>query len=255
MFLLLCSFSVPRFSNTQTVTKPSKRETRTAFVYQLLLLFFLCDHHTLSHAECGEETSTLAQELVSEEQALRTTIQFVRSSKENMQLREAELRDLLAQPPADYDQSLARQLASLRRTEIEPKRQTLENLRSQHEESRRQWERGHRQLRPQLAEAQTAFQAKTLSRDDFCRVRETYQRALRLYLQGMQSYRKGMDLYARALNIYAEQFLLPYSKGFTEPKQWVDLIAQLRKGNFLHEVLVPMTTNAIRSVPPDIPPE
>lgn len=255
MFLLLGSSTVLRFSNPQIVTKSSKRETRPAFVYQLLFILFLCDHQTLSRAACGEEASALAQELVAEEQALRTTIQLVRSSKEHMQLREAELRDLLAQPPADYDQSLARQLAALRQTEIEPKRQTLENLRSQHEESRRQWERGHRQLRPQLAEAQTAFQAKTLSRDDFCRVRETYQSALRLYLQGMQSYRKGMDLYARALNIYTDQFLLPYSKGFTEPKQWVDLIAQLRKGNFLHDVLVPMMTSAIRSVPPDIPPE
>jgi hypothetical protein len=172
-----------------------------------------------------------------------------------MQMLDAELQDLLAQPPPGYDQSLARQLASLRRTEVEPKRQTLENLRAQHEESRRQWERGHQQLNPQLAEAKTAFQAKTLSRDDFCHVRETYQTALRLYLQGMQSYRKGMDLYARALNVYADQFLSPYLKGFTDPQQWVDLIAQLQQGNFLHDILVPMTTNAIRGVPPDAPPQ
>lgn len=220
-----------------------------------LFFFFLLGGPASGRAACGEDASALAQELVAEEQALRVTIQFVRSSKEKMQTLNAALQDLLAQPPPDSDQSLARQLASLRRTEVEPKRQTLENLRAQHEESRRQWERGHQQLNPQLAEAQTAFQAKTLSRDDFCRVRETYQTALRLYLQGMQSYRRGMDFYARALNTYADQFLSPYLKGFTEPQQWVDLITQLRQGNFLHDILVPMTTNAIRGVPPDAPPE
>lgn len=234
---------------------PNTHGTFALFVRQLLLFLCFLGLPTLSHAACGEESSMLAQELVMEEQALRATIQLVRSSKEQMQRRETELQDLLAQPPSDYDQALARQLASLRRTEVEPKRQTLENLRVQHEESRRQWERGHRQLQPQLAEAQTAFQAKTLSRDDFCRVRETYQSALRLYLQGMQSYRRGMDLYARALHIYAEQFLSLYSKGFTEPTQWLALISQLKRGDFLHEVLVPMTTNAIRSIPPDVPPE
>jgi chromosome segregation ATPase len=209
----------------------------------------------MSRSACGEDASALTQELVLEEQAVRTTVEMVRSSKEHLQTRGAELQDLLSQPPPNYDQVLARQLATLRRTEVEPKRQMLENLRAQHEESRRQWERGHQQLRPQLAEAQTAFQAKTLSRDDFCRVRENYQNAIRLYLQGIQTYRKGMELYARALDTYTDQFLLPYCKGFTEPRYWVDLIAQLKQGNFLHDILVPMTTNAIRGAPPDAAPE
>ncbi len=138
---------------------------------------------------------------------------------------------------------------------MEPKRQTLENLRSQHEEARRQWERGHHLLYPQLAEAQAAFRAKTITDEEFCRVRETYQQALRLYLQGMQNYRRGLDLYARALNIYIDRFLTPYSKGFSDPQQWKDLIAQLNRHDFLHDILIPMTANAVRSIPPDVPPE
>jgi hypothetical protein len=220
-----------------------------------LFVFLLLGIPASGRAACGENASALAQALVAEEQALGVTVQSVRSSKEKMQMLDAALQDLLAQPPPDSDRSLARQVASLRRTEVEPKRQTLENLRAQHEESRRQWERGHQKLNPQMAEAQTAFQAKTLSRDDFCRVRETYQTALRLYLQGMQSYRRGMDLYAQALNTYTDQFLSPYLKGFTEPQQWVALITQLRQGKFLQDILVPMTTNAIRGVPPDAPTE
>jgi hypothetical protein len=206
---------------------------------------------TPAYSACGETASALAQELVAEEQALRTTVQAVRASRERLQTFDAELQSLLAQPPPNYDKSLARQLAALRRTEVEPKRQTLENLRAQHEESRRQWERGHRQLGPQLAEAQSAFQAKTISREEFCRVRDMYQHALSLYLQGMQSYRQGMDLYARALTVYVDRFLTPYRNGFNESQQWKDLLVELKQGNFLHDVLVPMTANAVRGSPPD----
>ncbi len=212
-------------------------------------------YSTPVHSACGEEVSVTTQELVSEEQALRQTEQTVRASRSRLQAVDADLRNLLAHPPADFDQALAQQLVILRRAEVEPKRQTLENLRSQHEEARRQWERGHHLLYPQLAEARAAVQAKTMTNEEYCRVRETYQQALRLYLQGMQSYRHGLDLYARALDLYVDQFLTPYIKGFTDQQQWQKLLAQLTQHNFLHEILVPMTANAVRSAPPDIPPE
>jgi hypothetical protein len=220
-----------------------------------MLLFVFSSLTPQAHATCGEEISTTTQELVAEEQALQLTEQRVRLSKTQIHTLDADLQDLLANPPASFDKALARQLAALRNKEIEPKRRTLENLRTQHEEARRQWERGHRLLSPQLAEAQMAFQAKTLSREDFCRIREAYHQALRLYLEGMQNYRQGMNLYARALDECAEQFFAPYIKGFTEPRRWEELIMQLQRGDFLHEILVPMTANAVRSVPPDAPPE
>jgi hypothetical protein len=71
----------------------------------------------------------------------------------------------------------------------------------------------------------------------------------------MQDYRRGMDLYARALDECADRFLTPSIKGFTDPRSWEELIVQLKRGDFLHDILVPMTVNAIRSVPPDAPPE
>lgn len=195
----------------------------------------------------------MTQELVTEEQALRVTVQAVQASQERMRTAEAQLQDIRTTPPETYDRTLARQLTALRLAEIEPKRRTLENLRAQHEESRHQWEHGHRLLSPQLVEAKNALQAKTITQEDYCRIRENYLRALRLYAQGMQSYRRGMDLYARALDEYTEQFLTPSIKGFNEPQHWAGLIAKLKQGNFLHGVLVPLTANAIRSAPPDAP--
>jgi exonuclease VII small subunit len=223
--------------------------------WRMIFLLLYLGFSAWSYAACGEEISATTQALIAEEQALRATEQTVRASRTRLQTSEVQLQDLLAQPPATYDQTLARKLAMLRRTEVEPKRRTLENLRVQHEESRKQWERGHRLLNPQLAKAQTAFQAKTITQAEFCRVRETYQQALRLYLQGMQSYRRGMDFYARALNECVDRFFTPYLNGFTDPRQWEALIAQLQGGDFLHDILVPMTANAIQSTPPDTPPE
>ncbi len=208
---------------------------------------------TSSFAACGEELPAMTQTLVAGEQTLRATIQAVRTSQERMRTAEAQLQDIRVTPPEEYDRALARQLTALRLSEIEPKWRTLENLRAQHEESRQQWERGHRLLSPQMVEAKNALQAKTITQDDFCRVRENYLQALRLYAQGMQSYRTGMDLYARALDEYTEQFLTPSIKGFNEPQHWEKLIAKLRQGDFLHNVLVPLTANAIRSAPPDAP--
>jgi hypothetical protein len=221
--------------------------------YLFLLLLF--GWSVSGHAACGEEISAATQELVSEEQALRTTIQAVQSSRSRLQAFDANLQTLLDDSSRNYDKALARRLATLRHAEVEPKRRTLENLRSQHEESRRQWERGHQQLGPQFAEAQMAHRAKTMTNDEFCRVRETYAYALRLYLQGMQDYRRGMDLYAHALDEYVDRFVSPYIEGFTNPRYWEELIVQLQRGDFLHDVLVPMTANAVRGVPPSAPPE
>ena len=224
-------------------------------LFCLVFPFFFFGWSLPGHTECGEAIPTITQELVMEEQALRATGQAVQSSKTRLQTFDADLQTLLAEPPPAYDRALARRLATLRRMEVDPKLRTLENLRSQHEDSRRQWERGHQQLGPQLAAAQTAYQAKTMTQDEFCRIRETYAHALRLYLQGMQDYRRGMDLYARALDEYVDRFIRPYIMGFTDPRAWEELLVQLQRRDFLHTILVPMTANAIRSVPPDAPPE
>jgi hypothetical protein len=110
-------------------------------------------------------------------------------------------------------------------------------------------------LGPQFAEAREAFQSQTMTQAAYCQIRETYVQALRLYLQGMQRYRTGMDLYAQALQTYTEHFLLPYIQGFTDKQYWETLISQLQKGDFLQDLLVPMTANAVRIIPPDVPPE
>lgn len=206
-------------------------------------------------AACGEALEEVRRDLTAEEQGIRTTEQMVRSAVATMRVRDGALRKAMTNPPADYDQALARRLVELRRSEIEPKRQTLEQLRAQHEESRRQWERGHRLIYAQLTEARAAYQSQAMSQEEYCRVREAYLQALRLYLQGIQTYRTGMEFYAKALDAYGERFLEPYAQGFRDRRQWQTLVRQLERGDFLQDILVPMTANAVRSRPPAIPPE
>ena len=208
-----------------------------------------------ARAACNESVSEPVQELIQEERSLRSTEESVQASRTRLRIFEADLLSRLANPPPAHDRALARRLAKLQRTEVDPKRRTLENLRVQHEEARRQWERGHRQLAPQLVEARSAYQANMMTEEDFCRIRDTYRQALHLYLEGMQNYRRGLELYARALDEYRTQFIGPYISGFADPRHWQALIDQLARGEFLQEILVAMTVNAIRSVPPDAPPE
>jgi hypothetical protein len=142
---------------------------------------------------------------------------------------------------------------ALRRTEVERKLDMLDWLRAQHEDSRRHWEHGYQLLNAQLATARAAFQAQTLSTDRYCGVQKRYQQALQLYWHGMQRYRIGMDLYAQALDAYGTRFLLLYTQGFSHQQLWEGLIWQLEQGNFLYDVLIPLTANAIRSSPPAVP--
>src|SRR4051794_23907117 len=93
-----------------------------------------------THATCGEGLEELRQALSGEEQHLRTTEQTVRAAKAEFLSRDAALRAVMAHPPPGYDPALARRLVELRRTEVEPKRATLERLRVQQEEARQQWE-------------------------------------------------------------------------------------------------------------------
>ncbi len=208
-----------------------------------------------THATCGEGLEARRQELSGEEQRLRTTEHMVRAAKAEYQSRDGTLREAMTHPPSGYDLALARRLVALRRTEVEPKRATLEQLRAQQEEARRQWEHGHQLLYAQLVQARTALQAKTLFQQDYCRIREASLQALGLYQHGMEQYCTGMDFYRQALAAYGERFLLPYTAGFQDPQQWVRVIGQLERGDFLQDFLVPMTANAVQSSSPQAPPE
>ncbi|HEV8712767.1 MAG TPA: hypothetical protein VGX03_08075 [Candidatus Binatia bacterium] len=206
-------------------------------------------------AACGEALVETRRAVAAEAQALHLTEQTVRAAQAERLSREAALRAaLLTHRPRDYPRELVQRVDALRRTEVERKLEMLEWLRAQHEESRRHWEHGYQLLPAQLAAARVAFQAQTLSADDYCGVQERYRQALQMYRQGMQRYRTGMDLYAQALDAYGTRFLLLYTQGFAHPQPWAVLIQQLEQGDFLHDVLVPLTANAIRSPPPTVPP-
>lgn len=205
-------------------------------------------------AACGEALAETRRAVAAEAQVLHVTEQTVDAAKVEMLSREAALREvLLAHRPRDYPRELVPRLDALRRAEVERKLDMLDWLRAQHADSRRHWEHGYRLLNAQLATARAAFQARTLSADRYCGVQKRYQQALQLYQQGMQRYRIGMDLYAQALDAYGTRFLLLYSQGFSHQQLWEGLIWQLEQGNFLHDVLIPLTANAIYSSPPAVP--
>lgn len=206
----------------------------------------------LAYAACGEAMEDLRRDLTVEEQGIRTTEQMVRTAVATTRIRDAALRKVLTNPPANYDQALASRLSELRRSAVEPKRQELERLREQYEEFRRQWELNHRQFSVRLTESRAAFQTKTISQEQYCLVREEYVQGLRLYLQGIHGYLTGMEFYARALDAYGERFLEPYTQGFTDSRRWQALIRQLERGDFLQDILVPMAENASRSRPPEV---
>ncbi len=219
------------------------------------LLGLLCLAHARGvQAACGEALAETHRAVAAEAQALAVTQQTLHAAQAEMLSREMVLRETLAHPPTDYPRALAQHLAALHRTEVESKLRMLEWLRTQHEESRRHWERGHQLLHPQVVDTRAAFQAQTLSVDDYCGRQERYRQALQMYRQGMQRYRTGMDLYALALVAYGARFLLPYIQGFTHQQLWAALIHELERGDFLQDLLVPLTVNAIRSPPPETPP-
>jgi hypothetical protein len=204
---------------------------------------------------CGDGAQALNEALAVEEQALRETEYAVEAVNRALLNHHALLREALVRPPAGYARTLERRLANVHGRDIEPKRAMLERLRAQHEDARRQWERGRALLYTQLVEARRALQERRISMEKFCEIREAHLQALGLYLQGMQGYRAGMDLYARALNQYDKDFLMPYLHGFDDPQQWELLLQQLRHGDFLQDVLLAMTSNVVRSRPPQEPPE
>lgn len=220
------------------------------------LLGLLCLARTRGvQAACGEALAETHRAAAAETQALHMTEQTVRAAQAERRSREAALREaLLAHRPRDYPREIVQRVDALRHTEVELKIEMLEWLRAQHEEARRHWEHGYQLLNAQLADARAAFQTQALSADDYCNVRERYRQALQLYRQGMQRYRTGMDLYAQALGAYGARFLLLYTQGFTHQQLWTVLIQQLEQGDFLHDFLVPLTANAIRSSPPAVPP-
>ena len=208
-----------------------------------------------SYAACGEALEETRRALAAEELEIGATEEWVRAAKTVARQRDAALGAAMARPPAGYDRALARRLVELRRSEVEPKRAMLERLRAQHEEARRQWERGRQLLHSQLLKVRAAMQDRSLKREDYCRLREAHLQALQLYRQGIKGYRTGMAFYAEGLDTYGKHFLVPYTQGFTDPQRWQELIRQLERGDFLQDILVPMTANVVRSRPPDEPPE
>jgi len=234
------------------ISKKDHLVADSRIVISLCALFFSLP--TLLYASCGEGVEVVREQLAAEEQGVRAVEQRVRAAKAEFLSRDTALREAMTNPPADYDRDLARRLVALRRSEVEPKREMLERLRSQHEEGRREWERGRQLLQTQLTEARAALETQTIDQQEYCRVREAYLQALSMYRDGMQGYRTGMDFYARALAAYGERFLIPYSRGFSDRQQWVVLIQQLDRGDFLQDLLVPMTANAVRISPPTAPP-
>ena len=104
-------------------------------------------------------------------------------------------------------------------------------------------------------EAEAAYRKRLIPQGAFCQAREVYAEALSRYRGGLEQYRTGLTLYTDALNTYREQFVVPCIRGYTEPALWQALITRFEQDDFLQELLNALTANAIRSLPPETPPD
>ena len=107
----------------------------------------------------------------------------------------------------------------------------------------------------QFLEAEEAHRKKTLTEEEYCRAREAYAEALARYQGGLEQHRTGLTLYAAALNAYREQFVIPGIRGYANPSLWQALITKFEQDDFLQEFLNSLTASAIRSRPPEMPPD
>ena len=209
----------------------------------------------LTFAACGERLTEVERRVGLIVLGLRTAQGTAREAESKTQGQEAIYQNLRLHPPEDYDQALARQIGKIRRTIVRPKRTLLTQLKEQHATVRRQWEREIRLAHEEFLKAEAAYRKRLLSQGTYCQDREVYVEALSRYRGGLEQYRTGLTLYTDALNAYREQFVIPCIRGYANPALWQALIARFEQDDFLQELLNSLTANAIRSLPPERPPD
>jgi len=208
----------------------------------------------VTFAACGEQLKEVERSVGFLLHGLRTTQGTVREAESKTQGQEAIYQNLRLHPPEEYDQVLARQIGKIRRTIVRPKRALLVQLREQHAAARRQWEQDIRLAHEQFLEAKAAYRKRLIPQGAYCQAREVYAEALSRYRGGLEQYRTGLTLYLDTLNAYREQFVVPCIRGYTNPALWQALITRFERDDFLQELLNALTANAIRSLPPETPP-
>ena len=209
----------------------------------------------MAFAACGEHLKEVERSVGFLLHGLRTTQGTVREAESKTQGQEAIYQNLRLHPPEEYDQVLARQIGKIRRTIVRPKRALLVQLREQHAAARRQWEQDIRLAHERFLEAKAAYRKRLIPQGVYCHAREVYAEALSRYRGGLEQYRTGLTLYTDALNAYREQFVVPCIRGYTEPALWQALITRFEQDDFLQDLLNSLTANAIRHLPPEIPPD
>lgn len=209
----------------------------------------------MAFAACGEHLKEVERGVGFLLHGLRTTQGTVREAESKTQGQEAIYQNLRLHPPEEYDQALARQIGKIRRTIVRPKRALLVQLREQHAAARRQWEQDIRLAHEQFLEAKAAYRKRLILQGAYCQAREVYAEALSRYRGGLEQYRTGLTLYTDALNAYREQFVVPCIRGYTEPALWQALITRFEQDDFLQDLLNSLTANAIRHLPPEMPPD
>ena len=209
----------------------------------------------VTFAACGEDLKEVERRVGLIVLGLRTDQGTVREAESKTQGQEAIYQNLRLHPPEEYDLALARQIGKIRRTIVRPKRDLLTQLRDQHAATRRQWEDGIRLAHKQFREAEDTYRKRMLTEKEYCQAREVYIEALSRYRGGLEQYRTGLALYSDALNAYREQFVVPCIRGYTNPALWQALVTRFERDDFLQELLNALTANAIRSLPPELPPD
>ena len=209
----------------------------------------------VTFAACGDHLKEVERSVGLLLHGLRTVQGTVREAESKTQGQEAIYQNLRLHPPEEYDLALARQIGKIRRTIVQPKRTLLVQLKEQHAATRRQWEQDIRLAHERFLEVEAAYRKRLLTEGVFCQAREVYAEALSRYRGGLEQYRTGLTLYTDALNAYREQFVVPCIRGYANPALWQALITRFEQDDFLQDLLNALTANAIRSLPPEMPPD
>ena len=181
-------------------------------------------------ADCGEGLDEIERAVGIELAELRVDTETAREVDALTEGSETAFRALYRYRPEEvpprYDAALHRQVRTLHRNVVAPKRKRLTGLRDRATMAYRAQERQVRQDQTRFFEAAALGRDEGADRSEFCRARAAYAAGLDRYRTALVRYRAGLRTYTTGLDVYREHFLGPALRGYHDPAVWTALIAR-----------------------------
>lgn len=184
----------------------------------------------LGGADCGKGLDEIERAVGIELAELRVDAETAREADALTEGSETAFHALYRYRPEEYppryDAALHRQVRTLHRNVVAPKRQRLSRLRDRAAAAYRAQERQVRQDQTKFFEAAALVQDEGADRSELCRARAAYAAGMNRYRAELVRYRAGLKTYTTGLDAYREQFLGPAMRGYRAPAVWTALVAR-----------------------------